>query len=160
MIGGNGRIQRVGITRPANATAYATADAIGDVSGSAILSFNKLASSGIPFMLISAAVEYHVASVPASCELALELYRASPTAIIDNDPWSLLAADVALHIGSISFGAPVDKVGTLKVEVDNLFKMLPGGSGNGLFAILTAKAGFTPAGNSETLAVTLAGYPI
>jgi hypothetical protein len=155
-----GRMQRVLITRPANATAYATDDAIGDVGGSAINLFNGLLSTGRPFMLVSAAIEYHVAAVPASSEFGLEFYKASPTAIADNAAWSLLAADAALHVGSLNMGAPVDRVGTLKVEVDNIFKMLPPIAGLGLYVILRAKAGFTPAGNSETLAITLGGYTV
>lgn len=164
---GEGRFKRVTITRPANTTAYTAEDAVGDVGGSAILEFTNLLPPLGTFLLMSATLEYDVAALPSGCTFRLELYNASPTAIADNAAWDLVANDRALHIGSVTFGAPNDKGSTLKIDVDIINKLIVGGSGiaatkssRSLYGILIASGGFTPAGNSETLALTLAGAPI
>jgi hypothetical protein len=160
---GEGRSQRILITRPANATPYTAEDGIGDTTGSAIMQFTDLLSPGQTFLLMSAHLEYHVAAVPAGCTFRLELFNASPTAIADNGPWNIAAGDRAKHIGTVTLGAPVAKGGTpaaLTVDVDIINKMIKAGATRTLFVVPVASGGFTPAGNSETLALTLSGAPI
>jgi hypothetical protein len=157
---GQARCKTVTFTRPANATAYTTLDAIGDTGGSAILQFPDMAAPGQVFEIISAAVRYDVAAVPASCAFLLALYNASPTAIADNAAWSLVAGDRTKFVGMIDLGAPTAYVATLRAEVDDRRKHVLGSASRSLYGILLAKAGFTPAGNSEVLAVTLSGYPV
>jgi hypothetical protein len=124
--------------------------------GDCRINLSSLITPGVPFMVVSAAVEYHVAALPVGMTVALELFNEQPAALADNAAWAFPAGDRGKHIGSISLGAPVDRGATLKVEVDNINKLiLPGAA---LWGILLASAGFIPAGNSEVLAVTLAGY--
>lgn len=168
MAAGEGRALRKVITRPANVTPYGASDAVGDMSGSAIIEFRGLLTPGVPSLLMSAQLEYHVATLPVGCTFTVELYAASPTAIIDNNLWDLAGADRALHIGSINIGAPADRGSTLKAELDLINKVLRPGAGGAanaplarsLFAIIVTPAGFTPAANSETLALTLATAPL
>lgn len=157
---GEGRALRKTITRPANTTAYSASDAVGDVSGSAIIEFPGLMTPGAANVLLSAQLEYDVAALPVGCTFTVELYNASPTAIIDNGAWDLAGSDRAKHVGSISFGAPADRGSTLKGELDIINKSLIGGATRSLFAIIVTPAGFTPAGNSEVLALTLATAPL
>lgn len=157
---GEGRVKRVLITRPANTTAYATDDAIGDVGGSAIIEFPGLVFPGTAFLVMSATLEYHVAAIPTSAAFRLELYNAAPAAIADNAAWSLIAGDRGKHVGTITFDTIVDRVDTLKIDMDKINKLVKAGSSQSLWGILVAAAGFTPAGNSEVLAVTLGGAPL
>jgi len=163
---GQGRSKSVTITRPANTTAYTAEDAIGDVSGSAIIEFPGLVAPGSLNMILSAYLEYDVAALPTGADFRLELYNDSPTAIADNAAWSLLSGDRTKHIGSIDFDTLVDRVATLKVDMDKLNKAFwigAAGSTGGkrsLYGILVASGGFTPAGNSEVLVVTLTAAPI
>lgn len=164
---GEGRAQRILITRPANTTAYSASDGIGNApanqpSGAADcrLEFTKLLTPGVPFLIMSATLEYHVVALPVGFTATLELYNALPTAVADNAAWDFVSGDRGRHVGSINFGAPVDRGSTLKVELDSLNKAILTGATRSLFGILVTPAGFTPAGNSETLAVTLAGAPL
>lgn len=149
------RSSTVTITRPANADAYLTLDAIGGAS--AILEFPGMVMPGQPFEIMSAAVRYDVAALPANCAFLLALYNASPTAIADNAAWSLVAGDRATFLGILDLSAPTDYGATLWAELNDRHKIVKAGASQSLFGILLAKAGFTPAGNSEVLAVTLAG---
>jgi hypothetical protein len=157
---GEGRSSRVTITRPANATPYTAEDAVGDVGGSAIMEFPGLLTPGTTFLVMSVMLEYHVAALPASAAFRLELYNASPTAIADNAAWDLGSADRTKHVGTIILDTLLDRVSTLKVDMDKINKLIPAGASRSLFAILVASAGFTPAGNSEVLAVTVSGAPL
>lgn len=157
---GEGRGKRVTITRPGNATAYTAEDAVGDVSGSAILEFPGLLTPGTLNMILSATLEYHVAALPSGADFRLELYNASPTAIADNAAWDLVSGDRTKHLGSIDFDALSDKGSTLKIDMDKINKAFMAGGSRSLFAILVASGGFTPAGNSEVLVVTLTAAPI
>jgi len=152
---GEGRGKRVTVTRGANATPYTAEDAVGDV-----LEFTGMLTPGSTFMLMSASLEYHVAALPASAAFRLELYNDVPTVVADNAAWSLVSAERAMHVGTITFDTLLDRVATLKVDMDKLNKMILGGDSRTLYGILVAHAGFTPAGNSEVLAVTLTGAPI
>ena len=152
---GEGRGKRVTTTRAANTTAYTAEDAVGDT-----LEFTGLLTPASTFMIMSASLEYDVAALPASAAFRLELYNAAPTVVADNAAWSLVSADRAIHVGTITFDTLLDRVATLKVDMDKLNKMILAGDSRTLYGILVAHAGFTPAGNSEVLAVTLTGAPI
>lgn len=152
---GEGRGKRVITTRDANTTAYTAEDAVG-----ATLEFTGMLTPGSTFMLMSATLEYDVATLPASAAFRLELYNDVPTVVADNAGWSLVSADRAMHVGTITFDTLLVRVATLKVDMDKLNKMILGGDSRSLYGILVAHAGFTPAGNSEVLAVTLTGAPI
>jgi hypothetical protein len=157
---GEGRSKRITITRPANQTPYTAEDAVGDTSGSAILEFPGLVVPGQTFFIMSATIEYHVAALPSGCDFRLELYNASPGALADNAAWSLISGDRGKHLCSIDFDAPTDRVATLKAEADKINKLVDAGASRSLFGFLVAAGGFTPAANSEVLAITLAGAPI
>ena len=166
---GKGRSQRVLITRSANTMVYGNNEAIGNAPAgqpsAAIdtrLEFTDLLTPNTTFLLMSLTLEYHVAAIPAGLVLKLELYNALPTAVADNAAWDFVAGDRGKHIGTIVLDAFTDEVATLKVDMDKINKLIKAGASRSLFAILTTTAagGFTPAGNSEVLALTLSGAPI
>lgn len=152
---GEGRGKRATTTRAANTTAYTAEDAVGDT-----LEFTGLLTPASTFLIMSASLEYDVAALPTSAAFRLELYNAAPTVVADNAAWSLVAGDRTKHVGTITFDTLLDRVASLKIDMDKINKLIIAGASRTLYGILVAHAGFTPAGNSEVLAVTLTGAPI
>lgn len=147
---------RVSITRPNNATPYGASDVIG--AAAAALTFPTMGPTGGGEVLItSACVEYHVASVPAGMTtLSLHLYGATPpSALADNATFDLPAGDRVLHLGKFTTSAIVDEGATLKICNNAINCQVTVPTGGSLYGYLVTNVGFTPAGNSEVLVVTL-----
>ena len=143
MISG-GHSASVTFTRPSNTTAYAVNDAIGDTSGSAILTFSDLCRAGGGDVLItSIEVEVDVATSPIGTT-TLRLYNAAPTAIADNAAWDLVSDDRGKYLGSIKLATPTDEGSTLFSNNDGINKHILM-TGTSLYCILTTDTAFTPA---------------
>jgi hypothetical protein len=142
------------VTRPANTTAYSANDVVGGV-----ITFSGLGPAGEGRVIVSAALRYDVAAVPAGmANMRLYLYSVTPpSALDDNAAWDLPSGDRAAFIGYVDLGTPVDLGSTLFVQQDNLNKLIKlDGAENTLYGYLvTTGGGYTPAANSETFRVTL-----
>lgn len=140
------------ITRPANANAYTAVDVIGGV----LIFPNMGPAAGGTIIITSTELEYDVAALPANmANCTLHLYSQSPpSALADNAAWDLPAGDRVMYLGKIALGILVDLGSTLYVQVDsvNVQRKLLSST---LYGYLVTDIGFTPAGNSEVLDVTL-----
>ncbi len=139
------------ITRPANATPYTALDVVGGA-----LTFTGLARAASQIMITSASLEYDVTALPANmANMRLYLYNVTPpSAIADNSPWDFASGDRASFLGFFDLGTLVDLGSTLFVEVNGINKQITAASAN-VFGYLVTTIGWTPAGNSEVLVLTL-----
>lgn len=139
------------ITRPANTTAYSAGDVIGGV-----LSFASFAVADGHLIITSADIRYDVAAVPSGMtSLRLHLYSTTPpSAIADNAAFDLPSGDRSVYIGYLDFSSLTDLGSTLFTQVDGLNKQVMMASAT-LYGYLVTTAGWTPAGNSEVLQLTL-----
>lgn len=139
------------ITRPANTTPYSALDVVGGA-----LDLGILGKSGKSIILLNTQLEYDVGAIPAGMSTwTLHLYSVTPpSAIADNGAWNLPSDDRASYLGAVPLGILADLGSTLYVETtDQNKKVLL--SGTNLFAYLVTTTGFTPAGNSEVLKLTI-----
>ena len=139
-----GHTTTVSITRPADTTAYTAGDAIGDTSGSAIMTFADMGkATGGDVIITSVELEVDAASSSiAGCNL--RLYNAAPAAIADNASWDLVSGDRGKYLGKIALSAPTDEGSTLFSDNDQINKQLNLVDGN-LYAVLQTTSGYTPA---------------
>lgn len=151
---------RVGLTRPANVTAYAANDVLGDTGGSAIITFAAFGAAGDNIMLTSAAFRYDVAALPSGmAAMRLHLYTAAPTAIADNAAFDVPAGDRAAYVGWVDLAAPTDLGATLFTQVNQINKHVKL-AGTALYGLLQTVGGFTPAANGEAFSVELGGVKL
>lgn len=97
--------------------------------------------------ITSSVIRINVASIPAGhTNYLLQMYSVAPgTPLADNALWSLNRADLAIYMGSIDLGSPVDLGGALYVKTGNLnFDMRL--TGISVFARLVTVGAFTSAG--------------
>lgn len=148
-----GYVSEVSITRPSNTTAYAAGDVIGvaDVSvaanaGSAILTLASIGPSGGQILVTNVDLAIHVAAIPSGMTtFRLHLYDASPTAILDNAAWDLIAGDRASYLGYVDLGNIVAVGSTLYVQADGINRQFKLASGSTtLYGVLVTIGGFTP----------------
>lgn len=139
------------ITRPANATPYTA----GDIVGGAI-DLGVLGPSGLTIKINDVQLEYDVAALPAGMVgLTLYLYSVTPpSATADNGVFDIPAGDRASYLGAIPIPTLADVGATLVSEIVDYKKQVKL-AGTHLFGYLVTTAGFTPAGNSEVLVLTL-----
>lgn len=138
---------QITVTRPANATPYAAGDVVGGV-----IEFTSVGPDGGHVVIMSADLRIDVAALPSGMgSFRLHLYgQTPPSALADNAPWDLTAADRAVYSGYVDIGAPGDFGSTLYVQSDNVNKPTKLATGStSLFGYLVSTGAFTPAGNSE-----------
>ena len=117
----------------------------------AIHAFNgvpaKAVIEGVSLMINLAAVTSGMTS------FRLHLYKTSPTAVLDNAAFDLVAGDRTAYVGYIDIPAPTDLGATLFVQVDQVNKRVsaPGGV---LYGVLQTVGGYTPT-SSEDYTLTL-----
>jgi len=144
----------VTLTRPSNTTAYAAGDVIGVAdsgtpanAGSAIITLSNIGPSGGFVLLQSVRLMIGKSSVPAGMgAFRLHLYMESPTAILDNAAFDLVAGDVGKYAGFVDLSAPQDFGSILVTQSDypgTLIKLATGSTS--LFAQLETRGAFTPA---------------
>lgn len=138
----------VTITRPNDTTAYAARDAIGDTSGSAILTFSNVGKDCKSIMILGATLEIDVNAIPSGMStFTLELYSSAPTAIADNAAWDLPSADRSVYLGAITITTPTDKGSTLFSDNDGINKKIVL-TGPDLKAVLVTDTAFTPSAST------------
>ena len=131
------------LTRPNTVTPYAINDAIGDVSGSAIIEFTNMGPVGADIYITSLTLEIDAATSTIGTT-NLRLYNVlPPTAIADNDAWDVPVADRGKYIDGIFIQTPIDLGSTLMASVDGINKQISL-VGSSVFAILTTDIVFTP----------------
>lgn len=142
----------VTITRPSNTTEYTA----GDVVGIADAGTPANAGTAIHELLIPASDRFvivqevqlliHVASVPSGMAgFRVHFYNSSPTAILDNAAFDLVANDRAKWLGAVDLPTPIDRGSTLTTSVTfpgNVLKLEPGS--RGVFVQLQTLGTFTP----------------
>lgn len=143
----------VTITRPSNTTAYTAGDVMGIAdsgtpanAGSAIHTLTGVTASDRYVVLQEVQLLIHVASVPSGMAgFRVHFYNASPTAILDNAAFDLVANDRAKWLGAVDLPTPVDCGSTLTTGVTypgNVFKLASGSTS--LYVQLETLGGFTP----------------
>jgi hypothetical protein len=144
----------VTVTRPSNTTAYTAGDVIGIAdsgtpanAGSAIITLSSIGPSGGFVLLQSVRLLIGNSSVPAGMgAFRLHLYMESPTAILDNAAFDLVAGDVGKYAGFIDLSAPQDFGSIAVSQADypgTLVKLATGSTS--LFAQLETRGAYTPA---------------
>lgn len=131
---GAGFVTAVTYTRPSNTTAYAANDTIADsTSAPTVLTIADAARATGSFSYITKA---RIVTDQSTCtaRFRLHLYSVSPTAINDNDPYTLLWSQRASYVGNIAFGACATE-GTGSTAAQDI--VVPG-SGNLPLAFITA----------------------
>jgi hypothetical protein len=142
----------VTITRPSNTTEYTAGDVIGIAdagtpanAGSAIHVLSGVASTDRYVILQELQLLVHVATVPAGMAgFRVHFYSESPTAILDNAAYDLVANDRAKWLGSVDLPTPVDRGSTLVTGVTypgSVFKLAVD---NTLYVQLQTLGTFTP----------------
>lgn len=148
----------VSVTRPSNTTAYIAGDVLGAAdsgtpanAGSAILEFASIGAAGANILITGASLAVNVTALPSGMTtFRLHLYSASPTAILDNAAWDLVAGDRAAYLGYIDIEKIVDVGSTLYVQTDKLANStLPkqvklADAATSLYGLLVTNGGFTP----------------
>jgi hypothetical protein len=108
------------VTRANTVTPYSIGDVIGADPGVNI-EFQNFGRAGQGFIILKAMLMVKVSAIPTGMSgFRLHLYNAAPTAIVDNLPMNLIAADRDKYIGYIEFGTPIDLGDTLISQVENL----------------------------------------
>ncbi|MGZ8924557.1 MAG: hypothetical protein ACXW2E_01610 [Nitrososphaeraceae archaeon] len=145
----------VSLVRPGNTNQYAINDAIGDVGGSAVLSFLVVGTAGQCIMITGVEVRIDSATLPtANGPFVLRLYNTSPTAIADNAAWDLVSGDRSKWLGDIPISAPGDRGSTCYIRIDQLAMQVLLVSST-IYGVLTTDNAITFAENSTPITVTL-----
>lgn len=143
----------VTITRPSNTTAYTAGDVIGIAdagtpanAGSAIHELANIGPAGGTILLQAVDLMVYVSSIPSGMtSFTMHIYDSSPTAILDNAAFDLVAGDRAKHVLEVSVGSPADKGATLNVRAPNLSEPIKLASGStSLYFVLVTNGGYTP----------------
>ena len=105
---GQGFRSEVQFTRPANTTAYTANDVVGSAT-SAIHEFTQVGPRGGDVIVFAAELMVNLTAVPSGMSsFRLHLYSLSPTAILDNAAFDLVAGDRDAYMGFVEFGTPED----------------------------------------------------
>lgn len=141
----------VTFTRTADTAAYAANDVIGinnaGAAGNAIHTFTLVGPLGNNLLITGADLSIDLAAVTAGMTgFELHIYAVSPTAILDNAAFNLVAADIAKHIAVIPLGVPVDYGTLLYTSAENLNKQVKLDAAlTSFFAELVTLGAWTPA---------------
>lgn len=144
----------VTFTRPSNTTAYTAGDVIGAAdsvtpanAGSAIHLLEGVTQSDRFVMLQEAQVIIHRNDVPAGMSgFRLHFYSEQPAATLDNDAFSLVAADRTRWRGSVDLPTPTDLGDTIASQLTYCGLLLPVVAGaTSLFVQVQTLGAFTPA---------------
>lgn len=141
--GSGGYYAQVSKTRPANTTAYSDGDVVGATD--AIWTFPNMGAAGKTTILTGFDLRIDIAGLPTGMDtFRWELYSSAPTAIADNAPFDLIAADRAIYLGYISVTKPVARTSTAYVQSAVGFSKPIRMAGTSLIALLVTDKGYTP----------------
>lgn len=133
-------------TRPNDTTAYDIGDVVGESPAANLVFSNVSPFSGSQFVVAGVFLKIDVASIPTGMgAFRLHLFNAAPTAIADNAPFNLIAADRTKYLGWINIDKPEDLGDTLYINMDNVNRKraLAYGSTT-LYGVLQTMAAYTP----------------
>lgn len=145
----------VELTRPSNATAYATLDAISDSTSAptVVYTFTNLSrTNGKGGYIVKAQLATDLKTCTA--RFRLHLFDTAPTAINDNDPYLSLYANKATRLGTIDFPATATEDATNSTQAtsqvtDIRMKYLPTTSSRTIYGLLETLDAFTPASGQK-----------
>lgn len=143
---------RVIFTRPADTAAYLAGDVVGGSTGaSAALEFKNLGLPWAHVMITHTEFMVYLAALVSTMGVhRLHLYNANPpSALADNVPWNLAAADREYYVGYVDLGTPLDAGDTLFIQttIDN--KNVQLGESGSLWGYLVPTVGYTPSSGIE-----------
>jgi hypothetical protein len=153
VVSGAAYTSSVSWTRPENTTDYTAEDVVGIAdagtpanAGSAIHTFADAGPTGGEALVTGFDLYiYASAALAQGTSYRVELYDASPTAILDNAAFNLVAGDRSKHLCSISLATPVDKGDTLVSENNQINQQIKLASGStSVYAELVDVGGSTP----------------
>lgn len=140
-------------TRPENTTDYDPLDVVGVAdsetaanAGSAIHTFTNAGPAGGEVLVTGLDLYiYAGTALTSGTSYRVELYDASPTAILDNAAFNLVAGDRSKHLCSIALATPTDKGDTLVSENNQINQQIKLASGStSIYAELVDVGGSTP----------------
>ena len=134
-------------TRPANTTAYAAQDVVGEATA-ANLEFTGVGGiSGGMVLLTAVSLRIDSDAAVVAGAMRLHLFNEAPTPIADNSAFNILAKDRAAYLGYIDIPAPTRFDDTQYAQDDTIRKgpiQLAKGSMT-LYGVLETVGAFTPA---------------
>jgi hypothetical protein len=131
-------------TRPDNATPYTAYDVIGTDPATVFTFANVVKTAGNTAIITGVSLRIDVNALPTGMEtFRLHLYDASPTAIVDNGAFNLIAADRSKYLGYIDIDLPLDMGDTLYIENLNINKQIKTVT-TSIFGQLQTKVPYTP----------------
>lgn len=147
-VGGRTVVVSASFTRPANTTAYAAKDVVSNSTSSpVVITFSNVSriSGGSGYITKVRLMTDQSTNVAA---FRLHLFNTSPTAINDNDPFTLLWANRSSRVGYVDFdnmtteGTGSDSATTLNKDIRLAFSA---SGSRDIFGILETNSVFTPA---------------
>jgi hypothetical protein len=141
-------LKSVSVTRPSDTTAYTAGDAMGDTSGSAIMSFDLGCPTGAQVLITDINLRWNVTALPSGAStFRLHLYNASPDAIADNAAWDLSSAgDRGKYLGYVDLITPQDLGSTLYSPNSNVNKLVKLAADSQIvYGVLQTVGAYTPA---------------
>jgi hypothetical protein len=143
------------MTRPADATAYAAGDVMGESPVASYYTFTPVAASSLGTMTVTqASLQVDTGVVTTIGQTRLHLFKAAPTAQLDNAAFSVPAADRANYLGYVTMETPI-VCGDTAISTASLdFKAYVDEGARTLYGVLQAVTGFTPAtGTSQKVTI-------
>jgi hypothetical protein len=145
-----GFVSAVDTTRPADTTAYAALDVLGQ-DPAANLVFTGVGSvAGGHVIIMDVSFRQDVGAIPSGQDgFRLHLFDAAPTAIIDNATFNLIAADRTKYLGSIDLSSSLDLGDTIWSRSNNInFKCKLASASTTIYGVLQTIAAFTPSAST------------
>lgn len=136
------------ITRGNVTTPYTAGDVVSTEAGE-IMEFPSVGTANEMLVILGARLRIDLdAAVAAGITgYRLHLYNAAPTAIADNAPYNLPAADRAKYLGYITISTPIRLDDTQYAQDDNInYTCIP--TGTSLYGILQTIGAYTPTANA------------
>lgn len=133
--------------RPNNTISYTADDVIG-TSPAGVLEFKNVGEVGKKIIITQSTLEIWQNTMPDTIgPFRMHIFTESPSAISDNEPFTLVANDRRKHAGWIDFPTPSKLGDTLKSQTVGALLSLTLLSAS-IFAQLTTKVVFTPSANT------------
>jgi len=136
------------ITRGDVTAPYLAGDVVSTVAGE-VMEFPSVGSANAMIVILGSRLRIDLdAAVTAGITgYRLHLYNAAPTAIADNAPFNLPAADRAKYLGYINISTPIRLDDTQFAQDDNInYTCIL--AGTSLFGILQTIGAYTPTANA------------
>ena len=135
-------------TRPADTTAYAAGDVIGESPATVLVFTGPEVAPGANLIITGVSILTMQASIPAGLTTKrLHLFRRRPTPIVDNAAFDVIANDRSNYVGYLDIPAPV-QIGSV-YQAQNAGQMAVqvklDRDERALYAVVQTVTGYTPA---------------